>query len=349
MAADLTLTKMIRHALNIITCVNIQLFQLHTKFAAAFFAAAFVLLAGSAQTSGQTVIRVAGETSVEREQVLLGAVSTMDGPADATGRLSRISLGYAPAIGLMREIRRDQIVLAIRAAGFSENDVRIESPASIVIRRDGQNVPDELIRNAVEKEFLTRLASNRVEARITRLSFPPNIQVPKGELGATVNGSSVRNIFMPFSVPVEVRVNGRLVRSIPVTCEIEAYADVFTAAKDLPAGASVTERDLRREKTRIDRPINDYVRDPNSLRGVALTRGVWSGAALTGDSIASVAVIKPGDPIRIEAGSGRMRIIVNGEAKAAGRIGDRISVKNSQTGTILQATVIDKGIVRIGL
>lgn len=308
-----------------------------------------VLCCGSLAVSAQTVVRIARETSVEREHVLLGAISSIAGDPNGSERLARISLGYAPNVGITREIRREQIVLAITTAGFSQNEVKVESPAVILVRRPGQLVGEKIIRAAIEKEFFTRLRAENVEARLTRFSVPSNIQVPTGPIEVRVNSSSVRNIFMPFSVPVEIRVNGGLVRTIPATCEIEAYAEVFRGAKDLPAGAAITEKDLRRENARIDRPVSNYVRDLSSLRGAALTRGVWNGSALTRDSIASVAVIKPGDPVRIEAGSGRMKIVVNGEAKAAGRIGDRIAVKNSQTGTILQAFVVDKGIVRVGL
>lgn len=302
---------------------------------------------GQAQTTARVEVRP--ESTVEVARVTLGDIAAISGDAGAIVRLGKISLGYAPHIGMTREIRRDQVVMAIRTAGFSESEVRIDSQAINLVRRAGQVVDEQLIRAAVETEFFTKLRSENVTARLTRLSVPANIQVPAGQVEVRVNSASVRNIFLPFSVPVEIRVNGTLVRTVPATCEIEAYADVFRAAKDLSTGTVVGEGDLRHENARIDRPVSNYVRDLNTLRGAALTRGVWSGSALTRDSIAGVAVIKPGDPIRIEAGSGRMKIVVNGEAKASGRIGDRIAVKNSQTGTILQAFVVDKGIVKVGL
>lgn len=320
-----------------------------TKFHSITITFLAVMFCGSAAVRAQTVVRIFPETSIEDDRVMLGAISTIEGESSAVKRLGSISLGYAPNVGMTREIRREQILLAIRTAGFSETDAKVESPAVILIRRPGQIVSESLIRETIEKEFFTKLRSENVEARLTRLSVPPNIQIPVGQIELRVNSSSVRNLFMPFSVQVEIRVNGTLFRTFAATCEIEAYADVFRATKDLGAGASLGEGDLRRENVRIDRPVSNYVRDLNALRGAALTRGVWNGAALTRDSIAAVAVIKPGDPIRIEAGTGRMKIVVNGEAKASGRIGDRIAVKNSQTGTILQAFVVDKGIVKVGL
>jgi flagella basal body P-ring formation protein FlgA len=47
------------------------------------------------------------------------------------------------------------------------------------------------------------------------------------------------------------------------------------------------------------------------------------------------------------ARSGGMQIAIIGEARANGRIGDRIAVKNTQSGVILQATVIDEHTVKL--
>jgi flagellar basal body P-ring formation protein FlgA len=331
--------------------VNSLICKRNIRSASVIAAAMFLIFCGLSlvHAQGPAVVTVNPETTIEGDRVTLGRISSISGNTAVTERLSKVSLGYAPNIGMTREIRREQILLAIKAAGFSESDVNLESPSVALVRRPGQIISETLIRKAIENTFLPRLQAENVNARLTRLSIPPNIQVPIGKIDLRVNSSSVRNIFMPFSLPVEVRVNGSLMRTFPVTCEIEAYADIFRAVKDLPVGAGIAVNDLRRENTRIDRPVANYVRDLSALRGAALIRGVWSGSALTRDSIAAVAVIKPGDPIRIETGSGKMKIIVNGEAKAAGRIGDRISVKNSQTGTILQAFVVDKGVVKIAL
>ncbi len=68
---------------------------------------------------------------------------------------------------------------------------------------------------------------------------------------------------------------------------------------------------------------------------------------LFADSIAAATVIKLGDPVRIEASYGRIKIVVNGEARANGRIGERIAVKNKDSGVLMQAIVIDQGLVKV--
>lgn len=322
------------------------------RAAASFLAAVFAALCAfspAALGQGKTTVRVAAESIVDGERVSLGQISSVSGDAALTEKISKISLGYSPNIGATREIRREHIEMAIAAAGIARSEVILTAPASVIVRRSGQELKNSTVRKAVETELLSKFRTNDIDTRLVRLDVPSNFHIPNGIVDLHVNSSSVRNFFSPFSLPVEVRVDGKLVRSFAVTAEIEAFANVLVTAREMPAGASVTESDVRLETFRLSRPASAYIRDAETLRGVALTRETATGTPLTSDMLASVAVVKPGDPVRIEASAGGVKIVVNGEAKAAGRIGDRISVKNIQSGTLLQAYVVDKGLVKVSL
>jgi flagella basal body P-ring formation protein FlgA len=317
------------------------------RSAATLAATIFVLFGGSAvlEAQAQATVTVNPETTIEGDRITLGGISSVTGKKETAEKLNRISLGYAPNIGMSREIRREQIVLAVNAAGFS--DVVLESPANVLVRRFGQDVDESALRGAVETALLSNLREQNVQAKLVRLDVLRGVQVPAGSVDLRVNVSAIRNLFAPFSVPIEIRVDGRLVRTFAVTAEVEAFASVLVAGKDLSPGTVVTDRDVRIEKVRIDRPVTAYLRDTRILRGVAAARAVRTGLPLTSDVLVLVTVIKPGDPVRIEVGTEKLRIVVNGEARAAGRIGDRIAVKNSQTGTILQAYIVEKGVVKV--
>jgi flagella basal body P-ring formation protein FlgA len=51
--------------------------------------------------------------------------------------------------------------------------------------------------------------------------------------------------------------------------------------------------------------------------------------------------------VRIINQVGKLYVEVAGEACAAGRVGERIAVKNSVSGVLLQATIEDEGVVRV--
>lgn len=292
---------------------------------------------------GGPIVVVAPSAIVNGEVVRLGEIATVEAenPADRV-RLEAIQLGYAPAVGAVREITHDRIVAAI-AVGFPRGGVMVESPEVVVVRREAQEIDPDLIHAAVERAALARFADAGVTARLVRLDVPHAGEVPSGKLEVDASALGARDLLAPFSVQVELRVDGRVVRRLTATAQVEAYAPVLVTARNIPANGRVRAGDVRTEIRRLEKSLTSYVRDPESLRGVAASRPVTAGQPLTTDTIVSAVVVKSGDAVRISGVSGALTVTATGEARSAGRIGDRIQVKNSQSGVLLQAVIADEG------
>ncbi|MCD9184958.1 MAG: flagellar basal body P-ring formation chaperone FlgA [Pyrinomonadaceae bacterium] len=299
----------------------------------------------SAQT--KTQIRLASETTVTDEYIKLGNIAEITGEEVKTNRLKQISLGYAPKAGMFREIRREQITLLIAAAGFSENEVLLDAPTQILIRRASQNLNENLLKQAVETEVLKNFQSENVNAKLVRLDLPSNVALPSGEISVKADAKNVRNFFTPFSVSIEIRVDNVVSRRFSATAQVEAFGDILVANRNLISNEKISETDVRIEKRRLEKPLTSYFQKFDKLRGAVSLKNIAEGTELTSDSFAAGVVVRNGDLVKIEGVSGKIKIIVSGEARASGKIGDRISVKNSQSCAILQATVIDQGLVRI--
>lgn len=296
----------------------------------------------------KAVIRISAETAIENDRVTLGDISAISGVnEEAKNRLKMISLGYAPNVGMTREIFKDKILLSIAAAGFAKTDFALDAPAQIFVRRTAQTVGQNLFREAVEKAVLANFQNENIAAKIVRLDLPSDIQIPSGKVEVRVNRLNAGNFFLPFSAALEIRVDEKIVRRAAATVQVEASAEVLVAAKDLVSGAKIAETDVKKEIRRLEKPLNSYLRDASKLRGTILTKNLSGGAEITSDAVAAGYVIRGGDLVRIVGESGKMQIIINGEARSSGKIGDRIAVKNSQSGTILQATVVDEGLVKV--
>ena len=302
-----------------------------------------------AKNSQLATVRVSEETTVQRDRLTLGDVADISSTdRSIRERLRAVSLGYAPNVGAVREIARDRISLAIAAAGFSANDVLLESPATIRIKRAAQMVGPDAIRAAVENALLSELKAQGVMAELVRLDIPQNIEMPMGQVEVRAgNLRGVRDYFSPFVVSIEMFVDGRVVRRLSATAQIAASMPVLVATRDIQQSERIRESDVRIETLRLDRPVSFYLRDVSELRGLAASRIIAKGETITTNSVVSGIVVKPGDSVRITGKSGALQIAVAGEARAAGRIGDRIQVKNLQSGILLQAIVVDEGLVQV--
>ncbi|MEZ5425369.1 MAG: flagellar basal body P-ring formation chaperone FlgA [Pyrinomonadaceae bacterium] len=293
------------------------------------------------------VINLPEEIRVKPEIFTLGEIAEITGPVETREKLSAISLGYSPQIGAVREISRERITLFLGAAGFSAGDYILNSSPVIRIRRFGQRIEGDLIRERIEQIILGQFSDSAVEARINRLDLPDGIEVPVGEVEIIPSLNGVNNLFQPFSMPVEIRLNGKLFRRISITAEIEAWAKVLVADRELAPGTRIVPPDFRPEKVRLEKQISAYFTGSADLRGLQAIKTVAKNEPLTAGSVVSAVVIKSGDLVKITGQSGKMQIIVSGEARSSGRIGDRIAVKNTQSGNIIQATVIDEGLVKV--
>lgn len=304
----------------------------------------FFCISGSAQSKSK--IKIAPESRVENEIITLNDIANIT-ESERSGLLQSITLGYSPNIGMTREILREQIVLSIAAAGIRANEYLLDSPQKVLITRGAQQVGGSFVREAVEKAISDHFSATQIDARLIRLDLPETFAVPVGAVEIRTRMANVSNPFAPFSLPIEIRVSDKTFKRISANVEIEAYADILVVDQNQPVGKQLSDGDVRVESRRLERPFGNYLNDPENLRGASLVKPLAGGTAITRDSFVYAVVVKSGDLVKIIGQSGKMQISVNGEAQSNGKIGDRISVRNSESKSIIQATVVDEGLVKI--
>jgi flagella basal body P-ring formation protein FlgA len=325
--------KLIRRSAQILVC--------------AVFAA--IVFGGNVFAQGKVSILVQAETTVAADQISVGDIAGVTGSdANAIARIKQISLGFSPRVGAMREIPRANILMSLAAAGFNENDLSLSIPATVVIKRAAQTISQDALRDAVEKAILPQLESENVTAKITKIELPANVDLPIGTAEIRViNFSGITNYFTPTVVSIELRVDGKVIKRVAANVEVEASADVYVLKHAGTANARIAAADVRTEKIKLEKSLTSYLRTPAALAGRKLLKNLPESTPLTTDVVAADTVVKPGDTVSIVAKMGNAQISIAGEARSGGRIGDRIAVKNTQSGVILQAQVVDEATVKL--
>ncbi len=320
---------------------------------AIFSAMVGVCLCASVLAQGKLAVRIPAETTITTDQIALGDIAEISGGETsaalaAAARARQVSLGFSPRVGAMREIGRANILLALAAAGFNENELSLDIPAKVLVKRAAQVLSQIMLREAVEKAILPPLEAEKVSARITKLQLPDSLELPTGNVEIrVVNFSGITNFLAPSVISLELRVDGKVLRRVPANIEVEASADVLVLNRSGVAGTKLTAADVHTEKIRLERSLSSYFRTPAEIGGKKLLKNVAELTPLTADAVAADTVIKTGDTVSIIVRSGNTQISVTGEARASGRIGDRIAVKNTQSGIILQARVEAEGLVKL--
>lgn len=293
-------------------------------------------------------VTIKSEISVRSDKFTLGDIADVRATLPQfSARLREIALGYSPQVGAVRELTRQRLQLAIAGAGISAELVELNTPLVVKVRRQSQRVDQTTIRAAIETSLFDTFKAMGAEARISSLDLPLEIEVPMGNLLVRATAASAQNLLAPFSVGLELVVDGQVVRRISVAAKVEAYADVMVAAHDIAQGKRLTALDFTTEKIRLDLNPRLYITDKSTLKGKSLAYPVKQGQPLTTRDLVSDLVVKPGDSVRIQGESGSLKLIVLGEARGSGRIGDRVLVKNLQSGLMFQAVIVDEGMVSV--
>ena len=301
-----------------------------------------------AAASPRATVRVKAESIARSDSLRLGDIADVQANEPQLAiQLQAIALGYAPQVGAVRVLTKQRIALAISAAGFSPEVVDMQAPAITLIRREAQTVDPALVRRVVERSLIAMFQSVGAKAGITRLDLPSSIEVPTGSLQVRASFAVVKTLFSPFQVSLEFWVDGRLFKRMSVNAQAEAFAPVLVAARDLGSRTRVREGDIKTEVRPLVRDASLYFSEFTRLRGASLVHSLARGEAITADSLVADVVVKPGDPVRIVGQLGAVSILVMGEARAAGHVGDRIQVKNLQSGLLFQAVVVDEGVVSV--
>ncbi len=150
-----------------------------------------------------------------------------------------------------------------------------------------------------------------------------------------------------FAVEVKVSRDGRVVESGQVRMKIRRYADVLVTVERITSRDAFTPEQLvirRMDVTSLhERPLVALA----EVAGKRAKRNLRPGMILTSSCIEEVPDIERGRDLTIVYADGLCRVTAVGVALESGLAGDYIRVKNTRSGKVLTARVIDGGAVAV--
>jgi flagella basal body P-ring formation protein FlgA len=128
---------------------------------------------------------------------------------------------------------------------------------------------------------------------------------------------------------------------------IKTYATVVISALPLQRGEMITRQHLSVIRRDVSGLRGDYLSRPEQVEHKQTIRPIPAGAILSRRNIAEPKLVKRGDKITISSARANFAIRMNGLAMMDGVKGQAIRIKNQSSGRIIQATVIEAGIVSV--
>jgi flagellar basal body P-ring formation protein FlgA len=302
------------------------------------------LLLGSATAAGAAPsgrIKVLPQATVAGTTVRLADLATLDGAAVDLGETE---IGPAPEPGATRRLSGQSVLARLREAGLDEQTV-YTIPATVSVTRAHQVLDEAALRPQVEAQLAERLPEgDRVDVvEVQRAARIPlgSYEIEVGEPAAQATGGGFRR------TDVRIVQEGQAVATVAARVKIASFGPVVVARQPIARGALLRDEDLRVEERRLDELPTTVVTDVDQAIGREARVALAAGKPLTSQGLATAALVKRGDVVRIAIERGGMRLSVAGEALETAGAGERVRVLNDSSKRELVGRVVDHGTVLV--
>lgn len=171
----------------------------------------------------------------------------------------------------------------------------------------------------------------------------------EGTTQVRVRRASSRPLRGPTVLRVGIDVEGKTQRMMSVTADIRHMRSVLIARRMLQRGEALVEEMFELDERDITALRHDYFGELATLQGMQTRRSLAVGSVLTGNHIEAIPIVSRGDKVQLIARTSRLSVSALGLAMQDGGIGERIRVKNSDSGKILYGQILDSCTIQIGL
>ena len=178
-------------------------------------------------------------------------------------------------------------------------------------------------------------------------SQPDHIALPDGFLEMEPMNHLHANLPGSKSISFKVLVDNRETAEVTMKGTVEWHGYVVCLANSLERNSIIAHGDIRLEKHDISRGRDTLIRNPEEVVGKRLKATLRKGDCLYEEILDAPMLIKRGDAVKILARSDNLSISLSGEARSSGAAGETIRVKNIMSRKLLEARVIDRGLVEI--
>jgi flagella basal body P-ring formation protein FlgA len=222
------------------------------------------------------------------------------------------------------------VALAVAAARASA------SAATVAYAPVGQ-APTQLVTGAKLASLANAVVAHLVTDpdRAPVAAFAPVDQnVPVGALAIAVGTPQVNPTYI--AVPMQITVDGRVVRSVVAGYRVQQYVHTAVATHDLAPGEVLTSADIATSRVLSNgRPAVE----PGSLVGRQMRAATNRGALLYVEQTSVVDLVKSGAGVILVIHDGPVALTADVVARTAGGLGDTVTVYNARTNKILSGTV----------
>lgn len=298
-----------------------------------------------AATPGKILIEVARTSEITSSVIYLGEVARITASDFFKEELARIDLGKSPRAGRMKQLSGNRITAAINAMGLNDNDINIQVPERVFVKRASQVIDPSRVETALG-HFLSGFFPKE-GFKLKAFSVRGIEPYPQGDLSLVFDKHYTPSDNGRLSVHAEVWVDGVKEDRLTVTGRLSQIKPVVVAATRLERGQTITPADVTLRDMDVFGLQSDVMTSVDQVSGMVITRTIDKGECVTRDEFRQAPAIEKGAVIKLVAQKNRLSIVTLGVCKEDGYPGQSVTVQNLTSGKLVRGLVTTDGTVEV--
>ena len=277
------------------------------------------------------------DARVNAREYLLKDIARVRAQGMIKEELENFSMGFSPAIGKVKRVSGERIASKLRSIPWLPRTANIRFPDFLFIKRVGQEVLEETLRELYGDHIRESLGEQEFEIRDFKIRGLDRYPMGKMEFSVRSRGrgKTKGRVRLEVDVTVDKISHGR----VSVSGWVDIYDLVACAARSLSRGEILQQGDLCLRRLNVSKMPDNYLTNIHRAPGMRLKQNIRSGGFLRDTMLEKPPLVRRGESVTLVAIKGEMRIVATGIATRDGGLGDQIMVKNLSTGRIVSGRI----------
>jgi flagella basal body P-ring formation protein FlgA len=313
-------------------------------------------VASSAQElrDGQVHIALRADIAVANARVTLGDIAvlhTRDLPT--IQRLAALPIGRVAGVQTEAVVHRAALVRWLRnQLGIGEEQVQWSGPQEARVRLLSQELSGSRLQGAAEAALRNWLAPRTSRYELQALPIVADLSLPPGPVALEVRPFAANaRPAQRMLVWVDVQVDGRFMRAVPVSFRVEAYRQGWVALAAVSAHVDlvpglVVRRELKFTELAEAGSRMNQAAWPTGLR---TTKAVGEGETISARNVAPAPMVARGEWVLLRLKSGQVEVERRAQVMQDGSLGQVVQVRSPGGSAPIAARVTASGKVEATL
>ncbi|MCX7698944.1 MAG: flagellar basal body P-ring formation chaperone FlgA [Candidatus Goldbacteria bacterium] len=216
-------------------------------------------------------------------------------------------------------------------------NIEVLGPSSVKVVTEKVSVEINDIKKTVENYILENMPWKREDVEIIIKDINENINTIEGNVLLKVRGEKIKGFKGNEIIPVEITVDGKFYRVIPVSALIKVTTNCLVARQNIKINETIYDKVLSQRRDITYLP-DDVVTDIEMVKNKVAKQAIANGSIILKKMLDTLPAFKRGDTVTVMVKRGGVTVETTGISMEDGKEGGFVKVK-LVTGKIIEGKV----------